>query len=146
MMLETRCNKCGTSFQVDLGTMSKEAAEIAFRNLDRNGGHCPGRHVELGGLWKMWNLEDLLHRAFDIREATASATVPTDEDYVKNLQVDGKEVWDGGTNRLPHLNLPSIHSAAHLRHIGCGNFENSTHSFLRADSPLGTRFYIREPR
>lgn len=146
MMISTSCNKCGSTVQLELGQMTKEEAEKAFRRMDQNGGHCPGQHMELGGLWSMWNLDEVLHRAYDLNQATPSAPLPTDEEHVESLRSRGKEVWDGGANKVPGLNLPSLHSITGLSHMGSGNFASSTHVFLRSDSPLGTRFYVREPR
>lgn len=59
------------------------------------------------------------------------------------LLADGNIVYDGGQNLLPELALPSIHNVKGLRHLGFGNFATDEHTFLRADSPKGTRFYIR---
>lgn len=126
--------------------MTREEAKKAFRRMDQNGGHCPGQHMELGGLWAMWNLDDVLRRAYDLNQAVPSMPLPTDEEHVKSLQSRGKEVWDGGANKVPELNLPNLHYVAGLSHMGSGNFASSTHVFLRCDSPLGTRFYVREAR
>ncbi len=67
MFIKTSCNKCGAVLHLDLGAINREQAEKAFERLDRNGGECPGGHMEIGGLFRMWNLEEVLHRAFDLR-------------------------------------------------------------------------------
>jgi len=146
MFVKTSCNKCGAVVHLDLGEMNREEAERAFENLNRNGRECPGGHVELGGLYRMWNLEEVLHRAYDLGESDRAPEPPTDEEYVRALKAEGKEIIDGGSNTLPLLNLPSIHDLAGLRHLGGGNFGNDDFLFLRCDSPVGTRFYERAPR
>lgn len=146
MLIETCCNKCGTTFQLELGNMSREQAEKAFQRMDENGGHCPGQHMELGGLRAMWNLDELLIRAYDLGQSIPSKAVMSDEEHVQSLQSRGKEIWDGGSNAVPELNLPSIHSVPGLRHIGSGNFASNSQLYMRCDSPKGTRFYARESR
>jgi hypothetical protein len=140
MYVETTCNKCGTKFHLDLGNMSREMAEKAFHKLDNTSRQCPGHHVELNGWYQLWNLEDALHRAYDLGE-TEELQVPTDEEYVRELLALGKTIVDGGSNQVPDLHLPSIHEQPGLKHLGFGNFANETHSFLRCDSPSGTRYY-----
>lgn len=145
MYIKTTCNKCGTEFHLDLGDMSREMAEKAFRKLDGTSRQCPGHHVELGGWFEMWNLNDALHRAYDLGEAE-EFQVQSDEEHVRVLLAKGMDVVDGGSNTVPGLNLPSIHDEPDLKHIGFGNFRNETHLFTRCDSPLGTRFYQRVER
>ena len=142
MYVETTCNKCGTKFHIDLGDMSKEEAETNFRKLEDAPGQCPGHHVELGGFWEMWNLADVLHRAYDLGE-TMEMDIQSDEDFVRELLSEGRTILDGGSNKLEHMNLPSIHDQPGLKHLGFGNFTNDTHVFTRCDSPIGTRFYER---
>lgn len=146
MMINTSCNKCGTTFQLELGELNRAEAERALKRFDVNGGQCPGQHMEMGGLWQMWNLEDALHRAYDLGEASTSNAVPSDKEHVESLQALGHEVLDGGSNAVPELNLPSIHTLNCLSHIGSGNFASATHLYLRCDSPRGTRFYTKQPR
>ena len=142
MHVETTCNKCGEKFHIDLGDMSREMAEKAFRKLDNTSRQCPGHHVELSGWYQLWNLEDALHRAYDLGETT-DLDIPTDEEYVRELLAQGKDIVDGGSNKIPHLKLPSIHDESNLNHLGFGDFSNETHLFSRCDSPTGTRFYER---
>ena len=142
MYIKTTCNKCGAKFHLDLGDMSREMAEKAFRKLDNTSRQCPGFHIELGGWYQLWNLEDALHRAYDLGETT-EPDIPTDEEYVQQLLAQGKDIVDGGSNAVPNLKLPSIHDQSDLNHIGFGNFTNATHLFTRMDSPTGTRFYER---
>ena len=145
MYIKTTCNKCGAEFHLDLGDMSKEMAEKAFRKLDNTSRQCPGFHVELNGWYQLWNLEDALHRAYDLGEAE-EFQVPTDEEHVRELLAQGKTIVDGGSNRVPELNLPSIHDEPNLEHLGFGSFATDTHSFVRCDSPSGTRYYERVER
>jgi hypothetical protein len=142
MYVETTCNKCGEKFHIDLGDMSKEEAQTNFRKLDDSPRQCPGHHVEFGGWYQLWNLEDALHRAYDLGE-TVELDVQSDEDFVRELLSDGRTILDGGCKKLEHLKLPSIHDQQNLNHIGFGNFTNDTHVFTRCDSPIGTRFYER---
>lgn len=145
MYVKTTCNKCGTEFHLDLGEMSREMAEIAFRRLDGTSRQCPGHHVELGGWYQLWNLGDALHRAYDLGEME-DLSIPTDEAYVRALLADGKDIVDGGSNKVPNLNLLSIHSIPGLLHLGFGEFQSETHLYIRRDSPIGTRFYERVKR
>lgn len=141
MYIKTTCNKCGAEFHLDLGDMSREMAEKAFRKLDSTSRQCHD-HVELGGWYQLWNLEDALHRAYDLGEAE-EIRVPTDEEHVRELIAKGMDIVDGGSNTVPNLNLLSIHDEPNLKHLGFGNFANETHLFTRCDSPTGTRFYER---
>jgi hypothetical protein len=145
MYVKTTCNKCGTDFHLDLGEMSREMAEKAFRKIDDTPRQCPGHHVELNGWYQLWNLEDALHRAYDLGE-TVELNIPTDEDHVKALLAAGKDIVDGGANKVPHLDLPSIHAIPGLHHLGFGEFQSETHHYIRRDSPTGTRFYERVKR
>ncbi len=142
MYIKTTCNKCGAEFHLDLGEMSRGMAEKAFRKLDSTSRQCPGHHVELGGWYSLWNLEDALHRAYDLGEAE-EFQVPTDEEHVRELIAKGMDIVDGGSNTVPNLNMSSIHDEPNLKHIGFGNFTNESHLFTRCDSPTGTRFYQR---
>lgn len=145
MFVKTTCKKCGTEFHLDLGEMSRVLAEKAFRKLDDIPRQCPGHHVELNGWYQLWNLEDALHRAYDLGE-TVELNIPTDEDHVKALLAKGKDIVDGGANKVPNLNLPSIHGIPGLLHLGFGEFQSDTHMYIRRDSPTGTRFYERVER
>lgn len=146
MFVKTDCNKCGTVVHIDLGEMTREQAQKAFESLDRNGRECPGGHMELGGLYRMWNLDEVLHRAYDLGEFDVPPVPPPDEEYVGALMKEGKVIFDGGSNTVPSLSLPSIHDTAGLKHLGGGNFGNDDFRFLRCDSPNGTRFYERVSR
>lgn len=70
-------------------------------------------------------------------------SIQTDKEHVLQMLADGDIVYDGGQNTVPELALPSIHQVKGLRHLGFGNFATDEHTFLRADSPKGTRFYMR---
>lgn len=146
MFAITICNKCGTRVKLDLGEMTRYQAEQAFERLDRNGGHCPGHHVELGGFRRMWSLDDVLHRVYDLGEFEAEAGIPDDRAYVEELLSQGKVIFDGGAKTVPELELPSIQSVTGLTHLGGGEFSNHTYIFYRCDSPFGTRFYERLPK
>jgi hypothetical protein len=120
-------------------------AEKAFRKMDDIPRQCPGHHMELGGFYAMWNLEDALHRAYDLGESE-DLNIPTDEEFVKNLLAEGKDIVDGGSNKVPRLHLPSIHNLPGLVHLGFGEFQSDSHLYIRRDSPIGTRFYERVKR
>jgi len=45
MYVKTSCNKCGTAFDLDLGSMSRGEAESAFRKLDKTSRQCPGERL-----------------------------------------------------------------------------------------------------
>ena len=145
MHVKTTCNKCGIEFHLDLGEMSREMAEKAFRKMDDIPRQCPGHHMELGGFFAMWNLEDALYRAYDLGE-TEELNIPTDEEHVRTLLAQGKDIVDGGANKVPELKLPSIHDFPGLVHLGFGEFQSDTHLYVRRDSPIGTRFYERVER
>lgn len=146
MFIKTSCNKCGALLNLDLGDMSRDQTKQVFERLDRNGRECPGGHMELGGLYRMWNLEEVLRRAFDLAESNVPPVASSDQEFVQGLLAQGKAVMDGGQNTVPSLDLPSIHGVPGLRHQGGGNFSNHDFNFVRCDSPLGTRFYERMPR
>lgn len=68
----------------------------------------------------------------------------TDEEHVKELQEKGLTVIDGGQQTVK--GLLSIHSVKGIRHLGYGYFADDKYYYDRADSPKGTRFYIRRPK
>jgi hypothetical protein len=142
MFIKTICNKCGESFHIDLGNMARDEAQAAFRKLDATSRQCPGGHVEFGGFRALWNLDDALRRAYDLGE-TVELTVPCDEEHVGRLLAEGRDIWDGGANKVPGLGLRAIQEEPGLTHLGGGDFASDTHVFVRRDSPLGTRFYER---
>lgn len=144
MITKTTCNKCGKTFYLDFGNMAKDEAIEKFKKMDQQGFHCPGHHVELGGVFEMWNLNDAIHRAYDLSESE-ELEVPTDEEFVKRMLDEGRDVVDGGANKVPQLKLPNIHGIRGLVHLGMGQFRSETHNYIRRDSPLGTRFYERVP-
>lgn len=146
MEIKTTCTKCAATIRLDLGEMSKEEAVEAAEMMDRQSRECPGGHVELSGFRRMWNLDDAIHRAYDLGEAMEPIPVINDKEYVEGLQAEGKAIVDGGANRVPELNLPRIHDFKHLEHMGFGNFQTKAHLFLRCDSPRGTRFYEQRER
>ena len=45
-----------------------------------------------------------------------------------------------------HPELPNLHDIPGLRHLAFGDFEDDSHYYRRADSPTGTRFYIRREK
>lgn len=141
MIITTQCKKCGVAVKLDFGNITKEDATAAAGQLDRTPRECPGRHVELGGFRAMWQLDDAIHRAFDLGEGKEPEPIMTDLEFVQDLMSRGMDVIDGGCNTVPELGLRNIHEFPNLDHIGFGNFKNKTHLFLRWDSPRGTRFY-----
>lgn len=145
MFIKTTCNKCGESFHIDLGNMSRDEAQAAFRKLDITSRQCPGGHVEFGGFRALWNLDDALHRAYDLGEAV-ELTVPSDEEHARRLLAEGRDIWDGGANKVPGFGLRAIQEVPGLTHLGGGDFASETHVFVRRDSPRGTRFYERLPK
>lgn len=141
MIIKTTCLKCGAAIRLDFGDMTKEKALEVAEKMENTPRECPGMHVEFGGFRTMWQLDDAIHRAFDLGESEPEVYIPTDQEYVEALVAEGREIIDGGCNTVPELNLPSIHSFADLVHMGFGDFRSETHLFLRCDSPRQTRFY-----
>jgi hypothetical protein len=147
MVIQTTCKKCGTAISLDFGELSKEEAIEAAEKLDRSPRECPGRHIEISGMGSLWAVKEAIHRAYDLGEGIVEAApVMSDHDFVQGLLSEGNDVYDGGQNRVPEFNLPSIHATPDLKHLGFGDFGSDTHLFLRQDSPRGTRFYTREKR
>lgn len=145
MMIRTQCKKCGTILKLDFGELTKEEALVVAEKMDMTPRECPGMHVELGGWKNLYDLDDAIHRAYDLGEGEDAELVMTDLEYVKKLLAEGKDVVDGGLNTVPELRLPRLHDYSDLDHIGFGNFKNAAYLFIRCDSPQGTRFYTREP-
>jgi len=143
MVVQTECRKCGVTIKLDFGNLTKEEAEQVAENMDRTPRECPGGHVELCGLLQLWSIDDAIHRAYDLGDGESELNVPSDKEYVQELLARGEDIYDGGLNTVPELNLPTIHSVRDLEHLGFGDFRNVTHTFLRCDSPRGTRFYQR---
>ena len=140
MQIETTCTKCGITITLDFGDMTKDEAIAMGRKLDNTSRECPGHHVELGGWWSLWQIDDAIRRAYDLDEGKESKPAVSDQEYLEHLLGEGKVIYDGGSNRVPELELPSIHDLNNLQHLGFGNFRNDTHTLVRCDS-RGTRFY-----
>jgi len=143
MVVRTQCKKCGVTIKLDFHNMTKEEALTVAEKLDCTPRECPGQHVELSGFREMWQIDEAIHRAYDLGEGENPEPVMTDKEYVEQLLAEGKEIIDGGCNTVPELSLPSIHEFPDLDHMGFGNFKSKTHLFLRCDSPGGSRFYQR---
>jgi len=143
MVIRTQCKKCGVTIRLDFGDLTKEEALAVAEKMDMTPRECPGQHVELSGVARMWSVLDAIHRAYDLGEGEQPEPVVTDREYVEGLLAEGKDIIDGGCNTVPELNLPRLHDFPDLDHIGFGNFRNATHLFLRCDSPRGSRFYER---
>jgi len=143
MVVKTQCKKCGVTIKLDFDNMTKEQALAIAEQLDHTPRECPGQHVELSGFRQMWQIDDAIHRAYDLGESEEPEPVMTDKEYVEQLLAEGKAIIDGGCNTVPELNLPDIHEFPDLDHIEFGNFKSKTHLFLRCDSPRGNRFYDR---
>ena len=144
MVIRTQCKKCGVTIKLDFGSLTKEEALAVAEKMDCTPRECPGMHVELSGFRQLWSLDDAIHRAYDLGEGEEPTPVMTDREYVEDLLAEGKEVIDGGLNTVPELNLPRLHDFPNLDDMGFGDFKNTTHLFLRCDSPRGTRFYCVE--
>ena len=144
MIVKTQCKKCGVTIKLDFGNMTKEQALAAAEQLDQMPRECPGQHVELSGIATLWSVSDAIYRAYDEGEGEESEPVMTDLEFVQDMVAQGMEVIDGGCNTVPELGLQSIHEFPNLDHMGFGNFKNTTHLFLRWDSPYGTRFYEKK--
>jgi len=146
MVIRSTCSKCGIAIKLDFGNLTKEEALAVAERLDNEPRECPGQHMELSGLGRLWRAEDAIHRLYDLGEGEEAEPIESDEEFVSRIVAEGKEVFDGGLNTVPGLGLPSIHDLKNLDHIGFGNFQSDSHVFLRRDSPRGTRFYVREQR
>ena len=146
MEIQTKCSKCGAVIRLNFGALSKAEALEAAERLDSQPGECPGHHVELGGLARLWQVREAIRRAYDQGQGEPPQPISTDHDYVQSLLADGQNVIDGGLNTVPELELHSLHEFRGLKHLGFGHFASDTELFERADSPRGTRFYIRTPR
>ena len=141
MQIQTACTKCGETFTLDFGDMTREQALDFAGRMNEQSRECPGRHVELSGWREYWQLDNAIHRAYDLGEGTESAPVISDHDYVQSLITAGHVIIDGGSNKVPELSIRDIHTFSDLVHIGFGEFENAMFRFVRRDSPRGTRFY-----
>ncbi|MCX5758753.1 MAG: hypothetical protein NTU83_09670 [Candidatus Hydrogenedentes bacterium] len=129
--------------KLDFGNLTKDEALAVVEKMDQTPRECPGQHMELGGIRKLWSLDDAIHRAYDLGEGEEPEPVISDKEHVEGLLAEGKDIIDGGCNTVPELNLPRLHDFPNLDHMGFGNFKNTTHLFLRCDSPHGKRFYER---
>lgn len=144
MVIRTQCKKCGATIRLDFGDLTKDKALAAADKMDMMPRECPGMHVELGGWKTLYDLDNAIHRAYDLGEGEEPEPVITDKEYVDKLIAEGRDVIDGGLNTVPELRLPRLHDFPNLEHMGFGDFKSATHLFLRCDSPSGTRFYTRE--
>lgn len=146
MVVRTQCLKCGVTIKLDFGSLTKDEALAVAEKLDQSPRECPGRHVELSGMARLWSVEQAIHRAYDLGEGEEPPPLPTDKEYVEGLLAEGREIVDGGQNTVPELELPRLHDFRDLEHLGFGEFANATHRFVRCDSPRQTRFYEKVDR
>jgi hypothetical protein len=134
MYAKARCAVCDKEFILDFGTMPKEDAIQRHEEMKKQGIHCPAH-----------SKADACDEAVEQRKAQDQSS-PTDEDHILKLQDEGRDMVDGGCKTVPQFNLPSIHGIPGLVHLGFGEFCSDTHTYIRRDSPRGTRFYERVER
>jgi hypothetical protein len=141
--VRTTCTKCGTEITLDFGDATKEQALEIAEKMDKQSRECPGWHVELSGWRRMWQLDDAIHRAYDLGETCPASEPPTDEDHIKILQDAGYIVIAGSAALAEQHHLQDIHEYPDLEHIGMGYFKNAEFHFDRCDSPSHSRFYTK---
>lgn len=134
MYAKARCAVCEKEFLLDFGTMAKEDAIQRYEEMKKQGIYCPAH-----------SKADVPNTSVDQSEVEVQK-ISTDEEHVRKFQDEGREMVDGGCNTVPQFNLPSIHGIPGLVHLGFGEFCSDTHTYIRRDSPIGTRFYERVER
>lgn len=134
MYAKARCAVCDKEFLLDFGTMPKEDAIQRHEEMKKQGICCP-THSLAGA-----RDEPIEQSEVEVQKAS------TDAEYILKLQKEGRDMVDGGCNTVPKFYLPSIHGIPGLVHLGFGEFCSDTHTYIRRDSPIGTRFYERVER
>lgn len=145
MFVETTCKKCGTIINLDIGDLNKEESKKELYKMNEQIRDCPGFHVEFGGWYDMWNIEEAINKAFD-NNTFKEIKIISDEEFIQKHIDRGAIILDGGQNTVPQFNLKSIHDLKNLKHIGFGSFQNEEYNFDRIESDNNTRFYIQSKR
>ncbi|SFJ63237.1 hypothetical protein SAMN02799624_05269 [Paenibacillus sp. UNC496MF] len=63
-MVTTTCSLCRTDVTLDFENLSHDEAVERLRKLDKKAMECPGMHVEMGGWYKRWKLDEALRAAY----------------------------------------------------------------------------------
>lgn len=131
------CKSCQSTVRVELGDLDTEQIRQALR--DRRPYECPGGgvspHMELGDMLSGYEW------SFESFEADAPMS---DEEFLKTLRARHDGVLCGVYGKFPEV--PNLHDLKDLEHMGFGDFADQQFNYHRIDSPLGTRFYLREER
>jgi len=61
--VHVQCKKCHERIALDFGSLTKEDAEKALRDVALTPGECPGYHVEFS-MWTYWQCAKALEVAF----------------------------------------------------------------------------------
>lgn len=131
------CKKCQATVQMELN--GKSVAELQEVLGLMQGFECPGRHVELSSALESFE--------WDWKPVWRDAPL-SDEEFGVTLVEEhgcGRVFYLGNGTLGPKLGIKSLQSVAGLRHLGFGEFASDTHTYVRVDSPHGTRFYVRQP-
>jgi hypothetical protein len=132
------CKKCAAVVHVPVGEHAIPDLQELLGVLQ--GFECPGQHVEFGTALEQYEWD------WDPVEREAP---PTDEHFGRMLiaQHGCANVLHMGKDTLGEaLGIRRLQSIAGLEHMGFGDFADATHYYVRRDSPLGTRFYVRSER
>ncbi len=60
--------------------------------MDNTPRECPGFHTELGDWKRLWNLEDAIHRAYDLGQGETPAPVISDKVHVEALLIKERKL------------------------------------------------------
>lgn len=105
MYAKVRCAACEKEFLLDFGTMSKEDAIQRHDEMKKQGIYCATHRIA-----------DVIEESVNQIEVEEQKT-STDEEHVRKLQEEGRDMVDGRCNTVPQFNLPSIHGIPGLLHL-----------------------------
>jgi len=126
MLCKTTCKKCGESFKLDIGTMTKE--QTIEKLSKQNGFECPGYHAELDSPMNYWVLGEIIE-----------GSIQSESDWLESMKKNGRILYSND----------DVRELFNCTGFSCGVFcgtDKKTKENVMLDfssSPEGNRYYYR---
>ena len=126
MLCKTTCKKCGESFKLDIGTMTKE--QTIEKLSKQNRFECPGHHVELNSPMDYWVLGEIIE-----------GSIQSESDWLESMKKNGRILYSNDDVR-ELFNCTGFSCG-----VFCGTDKKTKESIMLdfSSSPGGNRYYYR---
>ena len=126
MLCKTTCKKCGESFKLDIGTMTKE--QTIEKLSKQNRFECPGHHVELNSPMDYWVLGEIIE-----------GSIQSESDWLESMKKNGRILYSNDDVR------ELFNCTGFSMGIFCGTDKKTKERVLLdfSTSPEGNRYYYR---